>query len=207
MSAPEKLNAGEPFRVKAGTWNELVDVADERRAARLGGPGPVPLAALRPACVAWVLNDTGADRVAGDVMELGASEVDVGDAPRLVNVTPTFAGTTPNSTADPVGVLLDDVPDGEYGRAAVQGVCLAKVNVTNTGHKYAAPTASQVYLTSSNTFGPVALLGTPGSTGTQVFPVLVGWLPPTSLVTVLTDVGCVGGVLTLTTQQVRVLDP
>lgn len=207
MSAPEKLSAGEPFRVKADTWNELVDVADERRAARLGGPGPAPLAALRPACVAWVLNDTGADRVAGDVLAVGDAETDLTNAPRMVNVAPTFEADTPASTSAAVGVLLDDVPDGEYGRAAVQGVCLAKVNVTSTGHKYAAPTASQVYLTSSNTFGPVALLGTPGSTGVQVFPCLVGWLPPTSLVTVLTDVECVDGVLTLTTQQVRVLDP
>lgn len=207
MSAPEKLSAGEPFRVTANTWNELVDVADERRAARLGGPGPVPLAALRPACAVWVRNNTGADRVAGDVLKLGASEVSVADAPRAVNVAPLFGGSTPGATADPVGVLQDDVPAGTVGRAAVQGVCLAKVNVTSTTHKYAAPTASQVYLTSSNTFGPVALLGTPGSTGVQVFPCLVGWLPPTSLVTVLTDVECVDGVLTLTTQQVRVLDP
>lgn len=207
MSAPEKLSAGEPFRVKADTWNELVDVAAERRAARLGGPGPVPLSALRPACVVLVLNDTGADRVAGDVLAVGDAETDLANAPRDVNVSPTFAAAVPASTADAVGVLMEDVPDGEYGRAAVQGVVLAKVNVTSTSHKYAAPTASQVYLTSSNTFGPVALLGTPGSTGTQVFPVLVGWLPPTSLVTVLTDVECVDGVLTLTTQQVRVLDP
>ena len=207
MSAPEKLSAGEPFRVKADTWNELVDVAAERRAARLGGPGPVPLSALRPACVVLVLNDTGADRVAGDVLAVGDAETDLANAPRDVNVSPTFAAAVPASTADAVGVLMEDVPDGEYGRAAVQGVVLAKVNVTSTSHKYAAPTASQVYLTSSNTFGPVALLGTPGSTGVQVFPVLVGWLPPTSLVTVLTDVECVDGELTLTTQQVRVLDP
>ena len=95
MSAPEKLSAGEPFRVKADTWTELVDVAAERRAARLGGTGPVPLSALRPACVVLVLNDTGADRVAGDVLAVGDAETDLANAPRDVNVSPTFAAAVP----------------------------------------------------------------------------------------------------------------
>ena len=198
-----RVAPGDPLEIKAATWNVVEGVVAER----LGGASGPALTDLRPACVVWARNGTGADRVAGDVLKLGASEVSVANAPRAVNVSPLFTGSTPGAAADAVGVLLDDVPAGTVGRAAVQGVCLAKVNVTSTSHKYAAPTASQVYLTSSNTFGPVALLGTPGSTGTQVFPCLVGWLPPTSLVTVLTDVECVDGELTLTTQQVRVLDP
>jgi hypothetical protein len=58
------------------------------------------------------------------------------------------------------GVFRTDVPDGEIAECQLTGVCIARVNVTDAGHRFAVPTDGQTYFTSA-TEGEIQILDAP----------------------------------------------
>lgn len=173
-----QVSRGDRLRIPAADWNDVQDLIGRKRS---GDGYSAPDGFLSPACVVLVKNDTGADLARFAAVKLGAPvSTTLATDPGTVSRRPFLSATTPGDAADPVGILLEAVPNGKSGRAAVAGVAVATVSVGSTGHAFAVPTVGSATLTSNNTFGPIRLLGTPAGTGSQTCAVLLAWVPPTT---------------------------
>jgi hypothetical protein len=168
MDKFSKVAAGVPSSAAPTTsagWINSVSEAAEwyEKNIRLGQYSPTG-AALDP--LVQVQNKTGADLARGSVVQLGASLLDEVDRDSL-----WFEGDVYSDGV--VAILIDPVADDEIGDAKTVGTAVALVNVTSTGHKFAAPTAGETVLQSA-TEGPVQILGTIVETGEQECAVLIG---------------------------------
>jgi len=72
-----------------------------------------------------------------------------------------------------IAVLTTAIKGTEIGEARILGRCTARVNVSDTTHRFAKPTDG-LHVLDSATSGPVEMLVTPGSTGVQEITVLLG---------------------------------
>ncbi len=142
--------------------NDTVDVVNAWKEGRVGSAGR-PASARRSTNQVEIKNLTGSDRQLGDVVELGGhllTEV-TEDYPWLEGNT--FTGTERRKFA----VLVKPIPSGTIDTAQADGVCIARVNVTDTNHTHAIPVAGY-YTLSSGPIGPVEFLLPPTSTGEQL---------------------------------------
>lgn len=170
MPTDRRVSAGERIRIPADTWNDVLETVRRARGSRLGSGGSGPLAdAVGASTIVLLQNDTGAALDAGACLAIGDAMVTVG-----IDFAdePIFSGDTPGSATDAVAVLVEPLANGEIGRAVIQGVAVATVDVGSVGHGYAAPASGDAFLT-SGTSGPVRILSTPGGTGSQTVAVLL----------------------------------
>lgn len=164
------------MRIPAADWNEMVDaVNDYRLRRRLGDPLPAPPISVSPAIVK-IQNSSGAARRGGDLLQLDAPLVTTLDREHL-----WFDGVVP---AAPLwqkshGVLIRQTPNGELGDLQVAGVCLAYVNVTDTGHYRCDAKAAQ-YTLESCFAGPWQIIYKPSGTGEKLCVVCLGPKRPSS---------------------------
>lgn len=114
----------------------------------------------------WVRNDTGADRKRFECVSLGDplydSELD-GSVDLLFKAEESDPAKTP-------AILIDDIADGEYGRAVCYGLAEALVEGGDITHKYAKPTTSNTLEPSAS--GPFRLLKAPDASAQKLLPVL-----------------------------------
>jgi hypothetical protein len=169
MADPQqRALAGTPFRPSAGAWNKMLDAARAFEAGA-GVPGGVAV----PHLLVRVRNDTGGDLADGSVLALGVSILDI-TVPLRVLPAPMFAGDTPAAVTDAFCVLIEPIPDGKFGLAAISGVVPVEVNVTDAGHGYATPTAASAARLTSAASGPARILDRESGTGNVDAVVLLG---------------------------------
>jgi len=100
----------------------------------------------------------------GSVMRVGAAAIDPLDPQNL-----WFEGEEADPT-EPYVITLQQCEAGKWVEALVAGVCLARVDVSDTDHGYARVVASETDLESADS-GPIRLLKAPTETGVQELPV------------------------------------
>ena len=92
------------------------------------------------------------------------------------------------------GISLERLPTTGFGYVQVSGVCMAKVNVSQTYHTHAYPFYTSSYLTSSYA-GPVEILSPISATGEQECIVRLGPSHPPVLVASVNVGGATADVL------------
>jgi hypothetical protein len=159
----EHVSQGSPLEFKAEAYNAMADAANHHK-SRTGTAGGRSHS-INP-CVVQVKNDTGEDLGMGAVVELSEAAIDELDPHHL-----WFIGDTPDLTRVPA-ILLEPLKEGEIGPAQIAGVCLAKINVTSTSHKYGKFTSGQTSIESA-TAGPLKILVPPTAVEEKLLPVLI----------------------------------
>lgn len=114
----------------------------------------------------WVKNDTGADRKRFECVSLAAPIMDLeldGSVDMILSAT----------LSDPFGtpaILIDEIADGEVGKAVAYGCALALVEAGTTTHGYGVPNTTSTL--DPATSGPFKLLASPSATVQKLVPVL-----------------------------------
>ena len=159
--------AGELFRVRAKTWNEILDAKDDvnrgKKRQRVQDLGAAPLSSDQ----ILLLNDSGGNVAQGSVLQitdepLTSYETQFGKGFRWLT------GDTPDiDHTGSLAVCLFDHPDGKYFPAQVTGVCPALVYINSTSHRHAILDDNATTLDSS-VIGPFRILNVPSGTGSKM---------------------------------------
>lgn len=141
----------------AQVWNDMVDAGEawsRQRLSQAGGPPIRP----RSTDIIKVLN-TETDRRKGEILEINNKAItDVTDENTWLKGVEPDAGF--------FGILKEPVLADEMASLQVSGVCLALVDITDTGHTRADMVSGE-YVLASGDSGPMELLYAPSSTGEQ----------------------------------------
>jgi len=149
---------GDPLQISASRLLRAYEAGDDfalRR--RLGQPvaqlrQPIDTTAIK------VKNESGDDRDAGDVVELGASLLTTLDRRHIWLSAALRAGY------GAIGVLPEALPYNEIGLCQLAGVCLAPVNVLDADHTHCYAATGNERL-QSNFGGPIEIVYKPAGTG------------------------------------------
>jgi hypothetical protein len=115
-----------------------------------------------------IKNDSGGDLVAGSVLQVTDKAIDELSAAYLWFNGDTYDATISKSCC----IIREAIKSGEIGDSQVSGVVLARVDVIDTGHRFASPTDGESYLTSAAT-GSVTILEPATGTGLQTLAVVL----------------------------------
>lgn len=153
-----KVKPGDPVRIPAETWNTFIDVADawrrQQHQIRRTPQSDVPQTGI-----VLVRNTSGAARPRFGVLGVAGPILDPEDNLAGFQERATVRGVVP--TADHVGrfvVLLEPLADGAIGRACVDGICIARVEVASANDRLADCAAGQTDKLVSNAAGTARLL-------------------------------------------------
>jgi len=176
MPKLEHRSPGQQLRLSVGDWNAMLDVVRNEQARKLGPGGGGPAGnAVHGTVTALVRNSTGSACGHGYCLAITDALLDPAGAPPAWLSRPALDGDEPAAEDDPFVILLEPLGDGAVGRAAIAGLAIAQVDVTDTGHGYAAPTAGDATKLTSAASGPARILWREsGSTGTQACVLLLG---------------------------------
>jgi len=132
-----KVQRGDPLAIPAAAYNAFLDVAlDHRR--RQQTTRRQDQREFRQTGIALVRNDSGADRERFDVLGLAGPIIRPTDNADEFQNRVAFKGVVP--TADHGGsfaVLLEPLAPGAVGRACLDGVCAARVEMADETHGFA----------------------------------------------------------------------
>lgn len=118
---------------------------------------------------AKVKNETGSDLERGHYVQLGEFELDDRDPRKL-----WFEGNLYDEASEQrIAIVTNAVLNGSRVDAVLIGIAVAVVDVTDTGHRFAAPVDGEFVLTSAES-GPVEILDTVTETGEQECAVAIG---------------------------------
>jgi len=167
---------GDQLQIRATAWNRMLELLRRDTAQRGGRAGPGALGdSVQATTVVLVQNATGSAASHGYCLSIDDLPTDPTDSPPAWLSRPVLSGGEPTDAADPFVILLEPLGDGAVGRAAIAGLAIAQVDVTDTGHGYAAPTAGDATKLTSAASGPARILWREsGSTGTQACVLLLG---------------------------------
>lgn len=154
----QKVKPGDPLRIPAETWNTFIDVADTwgrqrhqvRRTPQYDGP---------QTGIVLVRNVSGAARPRFGVLGIDGPLLDPEDNLAGFQERATVRGVVP--TANHAGrfvVLLEPLADGAIGRACVDGICVARVEVASANDRLADCAAGQTEQLVANPTGTARLL-------------------------------------------------
>jgi hypothetical protein len=161
----DKVSSGQPIPRSASLWNNIIGCANDYAARQLGEPG-VQTTQPIPTDVVQIKNSSGSHIRLGEVLEItGFLLADV------VRDSLWFDGDTPDATR-PFAIALQDIPSDAIDRAQVSGICVALVNVTDSGHGYAEVASGEPVLQSADT-GPLRIIYKPSGTGEKTCAVLL----------------------------------
>lgn len=138
------VHAGEPLAIDADTWNALVDAARAYRAGHAGPPSAAPVhLPLSSALHCLVKYDASSGSVLPpfSVLRIAGTLTDVDADPHGHQGRPAYLGAVPAAAADQVVVTTEPIRGGKIGRAAVSGLAVCTLDVSDTGHRFAAPVA------------------------------------------------------------------
>jgi hypothetical protein len=128
----KRVLPGEPFAPSAASWNSMLDAA--RKIARMEAESSGASGLRISASEVLVKNTTGAARSAGDIVGLGAPLIGPSDNLSEFRFHLAMIGATPAAThIGRFGVLVEAIPTGAIGRAAVAGLAVCKVNASGSG--------------------------------------------------------------------------
>lgn len=171
-----KVQSGDSLAIRADVWNAVLDSARDyagRERGTTGGPVSGPAI---PRAVVRVRNATGVALAVGHVVKIADASLAVDVANPSFNSTPVFDVEEIDAADNALAVMLEPVADEAFGRACIQGVAIALVDVGDVGHGYASAVATEYKLTSGAT-GSVRLLSVPAGTGEQSVAVLLSGAP------------------------------
>ena len=160
--------------IYSARWvNAVSDAARYYHQEVAGGASKSRAGIKFPTDLVLVENVTEGDLPQGSVVQLGnhlLTEVD--------SRNPIYEGDVP---ADPAylawAILLQPLPEDEFGPAQMSGVCLALVDVIDVGHSHANAVAGETVL-ESGISGPIEILTLPDETGEQLLLCRLSVAPP-----------------------------
>jgi hypothetical protein len=135
----ERVIQGQRFRIRADDYNAFVDAAEDFRRRRGAAISPGIVRRAHPGEV-FVRNDTGFDQPQGRALEIGDILTDIPDASIDADVMQgvVVEGLTPSAGCfRPLAVLREPIPEGEIGRAVLEGIVAARVTLRSTLHRFA----------------------------------------------------------------------
>ena len=146
--------------IHSASWVSAVDDAmrDYQQRRQLGSPGQLVTLQNDPTIV-YVSNDTGADRLAGEVLEVSTYLLT-----RAVDEANLWFSGVLRTGNGPCGLLLNALPDGKIGPMRIAGVSLAAVDVLDENHTHAYAKSNDTN-PQSNFGGPFEILFKPSGTG------------------------------------------
>jgi hypothetical protein len=167
------LSPGDPLRKIGRSYNKVLEATSFIR------QGSAPSKFTRDPCKIKVKNLTGDDLPKGSVVQLGAFLLDADH--RFDDRYLWYEGNTPTDpgATERVVILRRPIPDGEIGEAFASGICTARINVNDTGHKFATPVDGETDL-ESVVRGPIPIMSPLAGTGSQQCQVLLGPVIPQS---------------------------
>lgn len=169
-----KRGSVSPFLNNFSTVNSTIEEVRRMRQFRhqtpVAGAGQNTLDDLPPGIRVWIRNDTGVDLNPFDTVKLGIPTVDLDTDSLAFRAQPIFPGTVPDATDNDFAILTEPAAaysQGVYGfaRAVVQGVVPVDVNITDSTHNFATPTAGDRTQLTSASSGPVKIIYKPSGTG------------------------------------------
>lgn len=166
--------AFQPLRISAPAWNELMSMARERKARALSGRGGLDDSGLNRQTCAYVRNDSDTDAPMNGILELDGVAISPDDNEPSFRDSPTFKGKKPADATAPFCITLEPIPAGKCGRALFCGLSAVRLDVADTDHGFAVPSAGNVAGLVSAATGPARILFAAGGTGVQWAVVSIG---------------------------------
>ena len=153
---PAYPQAGDPLRISARDWGDMLRVVDWWR--RSGPPQlPTPSAAHDGTILAF--NETGADLDRGSVCELvGSLHHETVPPPWKRCAVRARIVIDPSSIAPALGVALSPIADGTSGRFQVVGGAVALVDVLDVNHRRAEAVDGSTRFQSCEVGGDVPIM-------------------------------------------------
>lgn len=198
-----RVEAGQPISeaFSATGWNRAQDAADivlgvrpGVTAATIGGPRLSYTPVL-------VRNDGTASIEKGESMRIIGLVIEPEEDSDSVEVVVRGAEPFNNNAVDqPFVVAVEPIAQNAIGRAAIDGVVVAKINVTNSGHTGVLPQSNAPFLKSYES-GPATILWKEHGTGSKWALLHLGRVSPVTM-QVLTSVG-LGNALTFNVANVQ----
>ena len=171
----KKVRPGDPLKIPAAGYNAMVDAARAEQQRRHGIDRSAKPGFVEPAMV-LVKNNSGADRDRFDILGIDGPIFTPTDNLDSFKNDRAVKGITP-TTADHTGnfvILLEPLKAGKIGSAVASGVCVVKVNVTDTDHEYADVANAQAAYMASGHSGAARILWAESGTGQKWALVRIG---------------------------------
>ncbi len=171
------VQRGQPLKIPADAWNAMVDAARahmQQQLSRSGGPAG---GGSRQTGTVLVRNASGADQGRFAALGIDTPIILPGDNAEEFKRQVAIKGVMP--TADHVGkfmVLDEPLTSGGIGRAYIDGVCPASVNIVNEADRFADAAPESSTLRSGPT-GAAEILWAEEGTGVKWAIVRLGAVP------------------------------
>jgi hypothetical protein len=170
----QKVVAGQPLKIRADTFNSMIDAANYVKNKRTGNS--VDIKRTNSGLI-LIRNDTESDVAIRRVMGFGDTVADPATAEDQFCEYIAFKGATPDIDLH-VGkwaLLLDPIGSGEYGRAAISGEHQAKINVTDESHTH-VEIGDESTLLQSCFYGSAKILWKESGTGEKWAVIRLGYV-------------------------------
>jgi len=165
---------GDALTITKPVWNDIIDAKEWYKRTVAQGAAGTPTPQARNHSIVSARNSTGGALRLGEVIELDNRVL--GDS-YLTNDHLWFDGKKVSFSANrnTFGIMLEPVPSdsARCGKALLLGTCLARVDFSDVGHKFAELDDGELVLKSSATEGDIRILSTPDGTGEQLVFVLI----------------------------------
>lgn len=154
----KKVQAGQPLRIGAQTFNTLLDVARDWQSRRQSLSSE-PARDVRQSGVVLVRNDSGEDRQRFEVLAIDGPLISPEDNAEEFKRRVVLKGAVPSlhEYAGRIVVLLEPIAAGQLGRAQIDGVCPAVIDAPD-GVKGFADVGQEGYRLAMRDTGSVEVL-------------------------------------------------
>ncbi|MBN1910024.1 MAG: hypothetical protein JW818_09820 [Pirellulales bacterium] len=160
-----RVHPGEPLKLSAAAHNAWCDAAEAHQARQLTQvPGP----ADDDHDTVLIRNDSGADRNQFEILGIGGFLFLPSQNLAGFKARPSLVGVVPSAGhAGRFAVLLEPIPAGRIGEAAVFGAVPCQVTMNDTSHKFADAAPGDPTALASAEDGPATILAVESGTGPQ----------------------------------------
>ena len=183
VSPFRKVTPGDKLRVPAAAWNDLMDLLRRSKGEGLGLGADIPQAFLQ-GDVVRVKNASGSDAPRFGVLGIDGVLFTPEDNEDEFKRRVTLRGVTPDEDyhQGKFVLLLEPIPDGKFGMAALTGVFPAKLNVQSEGDGYADVEDGVMSRLLTGTTGAAQVLWKESGTGEKWGVVRLGLSPPFDII-------------------------
>ena len=163
----DKPQQGEPLKISARRLGQAYEAGEDFARRRRLGASQLPVQRPWNQCIVQVKNESGADRIAGDALEIGASLLTTIDDRHL------WFSAAKRSGNGVCGVLTEPIKSNDIGPMCVAGVVLAYVYINDADNTHARVATSDATL-QGDFGGPFRIVQKPSGTGSKWCAVLLG---------------------------------
>lgn len=161
-----KVERGSKLRIKASTFNKLVDAAKviTRNQAKVGSG--IPSSTIQSNLSVLVKNSTG-DNLSESFQVLRILEplFDISIDPLNSNDPAAFDTDIPDSVFNAIAITCGPILEDEIGKAVTNGITVAKVKFNSTSHLWANPVPGETDYLETASLGQARILMDLGSIG------------------------------------------